>query len=99
METVLKSILEDKMAKFRYSPKICSNMCKILGDEIRDRVKLMNFDRYKIVSHVVIGQKKDQGIVTCSRCAWDEKLDNYASYTFQNEHIFVTATVFGVYNE
>ncbi|KAL8605866.1 hypothetical protein ACOMHN_040510 [Nucella lapillus] len=99
VEEVLKSMLEDRFSRFRYTPKICANMCKIVGDEIKNRVKLMNFDRYKIVASVVIGQKKDQAIMACSRCAWDEKLDNFASYTFQNEHIFVTATVFGVYCE
>ena len=99
MEEMLKTLLEDKMSKFRYSAKICANMCKILGDDIRDRVKHMNFDRYKIVSNVVIGQKKDQAVIACSRCAWDDKLDNYASYTFQNQHIFCTATVFGIYTE
>ncbi|XP_076462725.1 dynein light chain Tctex-type 5-like [Babylonia areolata] len=99
VEEMLKSLLEERFSRSRYSPKICANMCKIMGDEIKNRVKQMNFDRYKIVSNVLIGQKKDQAIINCSRCAWDEKLDNFASYTFQNEHIFVTATVFGVYTE
>lgn len=99
VEDMLKRVLEQKMDKFRYSARICANMCKILGDDIKEQVKEMNFDRYKIVSNVVIGQKKDQAIIMCSRCAWDEKLDNFASYTFQNEHVFCTAVVFGIYME
>ncbi|KAK7495827.1 hypothetical protein BaRGS_00012817 [Batillaria attramentaria] len=99
VEELLKTVLEEKLEKFRYSPKICPNMCKILSDDIKEKVKQMNFDRYKIVCNVLIGQKKDQGVMTCSRCVWDEKLDNFASYSFQNEHIFCTATVFGVYTE
>nr|KAG5705907.1 hypothetical protein BaRGS_030797 [Batillaria attramentaria] len=93
VEELLKTVLEEKLEKFRYSPKICPNMCKILSDDIKEKVKQMNFDRYKIVCNVLIGQKKDQGVMTCSRCVWDEKLDNFASYSFQNEHIFCTATL------
>ncbi|XP_070196136.1 dynein light chain Tctex-type protein 2B-like isoform X2 [Littorina saxatilis] len=99
VEVVIRTQLEDKLGKFRYSPKICANMTKILADDIKAKVKALNFDRYKLVCHVVIGQKKDQAVMTCSRCAWDDKLDNYASYTFQNAHIFCTASVFGIYTE
>lgn len=96
VERLLKNLLEDRLGKMRYSPKICPNMCKILSEEIKQKVKQLNFDRYKIVCNVTIGQKKDQSVVTSSRCVWDDKLDNYASYAFQNEHIFCTAIVFGV---
>ncbi|KAL8603554.1 hypothetical protein ACOMHN_052783 [Nucella lapillus] len=99
VEKMLKAVMDEKMSKFHYSARICANMCKVLGDDIKDKVKQMNFDRYKIVSNVVIGQKKEQAVMMCSRCAWDDKLDNFASYTFQNEHIFCTATVFGIYME
>lgn len=99
VEEVMKAVLVERLEKSRYSPKITPNMCKILSDLIKDKVKQLNFDRYKIICNVLIGQKKDQGAMTCSRCAWDERLDNYATYTFQNQHIFCTATVFGVYTE
>ncbi|XP_076441147.1 uncharacterized protein LOC143280398 [Babylonia areolata] len=99
VEKMLEKVVGERMNKFHYSARLCANMCKALGDDIKEAVKGMNFDRYKIVSNVVIGQKKDQAVLMCSRCAWDEKLDNFASYTFQNEHVFCTATVFGIYME
>ena len=74
-------------------------MSRVLSDEIKKGVKAMNFDRYKIVCSVIIGEKKGQGVHVTSRCAWDERSDSFATYSFQNDKIFCTATVFGVYNE
>ena len=96
---MLISLLDDRLSKARYSSKISPNMCKIISEEIKDSVKQMNFDRYKIVSNVLIGQRKDQAIFTASRYAWDTNMDTFVSFTFQNEHIFCTATVYGVYSE
>ncbi|GFO42628.1 TCTEX1 domain-containing protein 1-like [Plakobranchus ocellatus] len=95
----IQTILDSRLERFPYNPKFCANMSRILSDEIKRRVKAMNFDRYKIICSVTIGEQKGQGVHVTSRCAWDEKLDTFATYTFQNEKIFCTATVFGVYNE
>ncbi|XP_005107262.1 tctex1 domain-containing protein 2 [Aplysia californica] len=99
VEECIREVLEEKLENFPYNPKFCANMCKVLSDEIKSEVKAMNFDRYKIVCTVQIGQRRDQGIYVTSLCAWDEKLDNFASYTFKNDKIFCTALVFGIYNE
>ncbi|GFR89671.1 Tctex1 domain-containing protein 1-like [Elysia marginata] len=95
----IKTVLESRLERFPYNPKFCANMSRMLSDEIKRGVKAMNFDRYKIVCSVIIGEQKGQGVQVTSRCAWDEKVDSFASYSFQNEKIFCTATVFGVYNE
>ncbi|XP_046550315.1 dynein light chain Tctex-type protein 2B-like [Haliotis rubra] len=96
---VIEEVLNEKLGRFKYNPKFCANISKVLSDEIKDKVKLLGYDRYRIICQVHIGEKKDQSIVTCSRCVWDDNLDNYATYTFQNNFIFSTATVFGVYSE
>ncbi|ESO94498.1 hypothetical protein LOTGIDRAFT_118384 [Lottia gigantea] len=99
VEEIVKEVLEDRLQTFKYNPKFSANFSKIISDEIKDKVKMLNFDRYKIVANVVIGQKRDVCVLVTSRCAWDDKLDNYVSYTFQNQHIFCTANVFGIYSE
>jgi len=99
VEGAIKDVLEDRLENIPYNPKIVSNMCKVLADDIKTEVRCLNFDRYKIVVSVVMGQRRDQGVSVASRCAWDDKLDNSSSFTFTNDDIFCTATVFGVYNE
>ncbi|GFR72640.1 Tctex1 domain-containing protein 1-like [Elysia marginata] len=74
-------------------------MTKVLSDEIKERTKALNIERYKLVVCVVMGERKDQGIMISSRAAWDAKLDSYATFTFQNKSLFCTASVYGVYAE
>jgi hypothetical protein len=70
-----------------------------ITDQIKDRVRAMGFDRYKIVCQVVLGQNKQQGVRVASRCLWDTETDNFASYTFDSDAMFCTAMVFGCYTE
>lgn len=75
------------------------NFSQVLSDEIKERCKGLNYERYKLVVSVVLGERRDQGIMISSRAAWDSKLDSYATYTFQNKSLFCTASVYGVYAE
>lgn len=99
VEEIIKAIIDQRMGEFRYHPKFCSNICKILSDEIKDGVKKLKYDRYKIVAVVHIGERRDQSTVVASRCAWDKKFDNFATYKLENATLFCTASVFGIYNE
>ena len=99
VEHIIKHIVDDRMQGFKYHPKFCSNMCKLLSDEIKDGIKKLKYDRYKIVAVVHIGEKRDQSTVVASRCAWDKSCDDFATYTMETGTLFCTASVFGVYNE
>lgn len=62
--------------------------------------------RYKLFVQAVIGELKGQVIKIISQCLWDDKLDNYADYTFQRvnsslnyDNYFCTVMVWGCYNE
>lgn len=96
---VIKSVVTDKLNGYRYNPKLCAIMIKVISEEIRDKVKALHFDRYKIVAAVIIGEKKNQDILSCSRSIWDDKLDSYASYHYQTADIICTVTVYGLYYE
>jgi len=96
---MLKQILEAHLDGFNYNPKFTPTMTKVLSDEIKERCKGLGFERYKFVVSVVLGERREQGLVISSRAAWDAKLDSYATYTFQNKSVFCTASVYGVYAE
>ena len=59
----------------------------------------MNIPRYKVIVQVTIGQMKDQGVKITSRSLWDTLTDNYVTVCFQNEHIWASAIVFGLYTD
>lgn len=99
VEGIIRDIVESRMSGLKYHPKFCPNMCKIISDDIKDSVKKLRFDRYKIVALVHIGEKKDQSTVVASRCAWDQAVDSYATYAMTNATLFCTASVYGIYNE
>ena len=75
-------------------------LSKDIADSIKERCKKeLNLPRYKLIVQVTIGQRKDQGVRITSRCLWDTSTDNYASVNFQNEFIWVSALVFGLYTD
>ena len=99
VEDVIQEVVDSRMKDFKYHPKFCANLSKALGDEIKEKVKRLNFDRYKIVAVVTIGEKSSQSAVISSRCSWDVKLDNYATYTMETPTLFCSTIVYGIYTE
>lgn len=99
VEEIIENVVSDKLDGYKYNPKLCALMSKLISEEIRDKVKALHFDRYKIVAIVVIGEKKKQDILSCSRSIWDDQVDSYASYNYQSEDILCTVTVYGLYFE
>ncbi|XP_005107071.1 tctex1 domain-containing protein 4-like [Aplysia californica] len=97
--SIVKDVIDNRLKDMKYNPRITPNMNRILSEEVKDRVKKLNFDRYKIIVLVMIGEKKGQGIMVSSRCSWDDKVDNYVTHTFQNKNIFCTCNVYGAYKE
>ncbi|KAK7495873.1 hypothetical protein BaRGS_00012863 [Batillaria attramentaria] len=96
---MLKETLNEQLEGRTYRPKLATTLCRLLTDEIRNKVKKMGFDRHRVVVTVLLCEIKDQGIVASSRCSWDDKRDSFATHTFQNKSLFCTVTVFGVYKE
>jgi len=75
-----------------------------LSKSIADKVKAkcreeLHCPRHKILVHLAIGQRKDQGVSVISRCLWDTGTDNYASASYRNEAIWASCIVFGLYTE
>ncbi|KAJ3215537.1 Tctex1 domain-containing protein 3 [Clydaea vesicula] len=81
---VLEGILQTKLQKVKYDAEKTGELSKNLANEILSAVKKFEFDRYKYVVDVNIGEFKGQGIKVASRCVWDTTTDSYASSSFRN---------------
>ena len=97
VEKILKEKLEF-LETVNYHPDTARVLSNDLANEIRVHVKPL-FPRYKLIVHVTIGRKGHQGIKVASKCFWDVKRDNFASYTVTSRDLFAVATVYGVYFE
>ncbi|XP_033215610.1 tctex1 domain-containing protein 1-like [Belonocnema kinseyi] len=95
LETWMNNILENASYDVNESPKLCAQV----ATEIRKRVQMLAFDRYKIVVFVTITEKGSQGLASSMICFWDHQKDNYAKYVLETHTFIAYCCVFGVYYE
>ena len=96
---ILEEILTDRLAETKYDAERCRQLSKSISDTVKNRVKELKIERYKIICLVHIGQMGNQGMRIGSRCLWDTNFDTYSSFVFKNGSLFAAATVYGVYFE
>ena len=99
VNAIIKDSLESHLENKTYDPIGCGFLAKTIVQEIMNKTKALEYDRYKFVAPVDIGERKEQGIRAGSRFLWDTAWDNYATGYFKNSHIFAVAMVYAVYFE
>lgn len=97
MKEIIQECLQEKLTGRQYEGEKCAEAARKLSETIRDRLKALNYERYKFAVQVMIGERRDQGVRMGTRCFWDSNTDNQASATFFNDHIFCVATAYAVY--
>ena len=55
--------------------------------------------RYKLVAHILISEKRDQGLSVGCRFLWDDSKDNFATATYENQTLIAVAAAFATYCE
>eukprot|EP01013_Petalomonas_cantuscygni_P019815 TRINITY_DN3782_c0_g2_i1.p2 TRINITY_DN3782_c0_g2~~TRINITY_DN3782_c0_g2_i1.p2 ORF type:complete len:137 (-),score=15.29 TRINITY_DN3782_c0_g2_i1:152-562(-) len=96
---VMQQVLDDRLKDVRYDPEDAARLCKELARTIQERVETLGYDRYKLVSQVVMAEACGQGLRVASRCLWDPDVDNFASASYLNPTLVCTAVTFGCYWE
>ena len=97
MREILKATLQEHLTGAKYDGEKAGEQSKTLSDSIKNKLKTLEYDRYKFVVQVVLGERREQGVRSGTRCFWDSNTDNQASENFVNDHIFCVATAFCVY--
>ncbi|XP_044736502.1 dynein light chain Tctex-type protein 2B-like isoform X1 [Chrysoperla carnea] len=97
VQLIIKTILRDMLTGVEYSQEGAKELTKKIANEIRDKVRELNFRRYKIIVQVHIGEQKGAGVKSGIRCLWDSECDNYTSDVFMNDTLFCMAVVYAVY--
>lgn len=99
VKKIIESVLESQLKEETYDPKACKQLVLTLSEIIKSRVKDLNYQSYKLICVVSIGELKDQGFRMGSRCCWDSKWDSFATGSFKNKSLFAIGSVWGVYYE
>ncbi|XP_049877275.1 dynein light chain Tctex-type 5-B-like [Pectinophora gossypiella] len=97
VKKILKQVVDHELEEVEYNDKIVSDLSVSLAENIRNAVKEENYDRYRIIVIVTIGQKRQQGMHMYHSFLWDYERDAFASHSFENCHIFALAVVYGIY--
>ncbi|XP_075858762.1 dynein light chain Tctex-type protein 2B isoform X4 [Microcebus murinus] len=58
----IHAVLKEELANAEYSPEETPQLTKHLSENIKDKLKEMGFDRYKMVVQVVIGEQRGEGV-------------------------------------
>ncbi|KAG9493923.1 dynein light chain Tctex-type protein 2B [Eleutherodactylus coqui] len=93
----IRSVLKEELKSKQYVPEEVPQLTHGLSEMIKDKLKEMGFDRYKIVVQVVIGEQRGEGVKMAARCFWDADTDNYAEDVYMNEYLFCVAAAFGCF--
>ncbi|EHH16892.1 hypothetical protein EGK_12264, partial [Macaca mulatta] len=93
----IHAVLKEELANAQYSPEEMPQLTKHLSENIKDKLKEMGFDRYKMVVQVVIGEQRGEGVFMASRCFWDADTDNYTHDVFMNDSLFCVVAAFGCF--
>ncbi|XP_031828535.1 dynein light chain Tctex-type protein 2B [Nomia melanderi] len=94
---VIHTVLFDQLSTKVYDAQEAVQWTKDIADIIREKVKELNFRRYKYLVNVVLGEQHGAGVKMGTRCIWDAEADAYAYDSFVNDTIFCVATVYAVY--
>jgi hypothetical protein len=96
---IVKELIDEKLEGMIYSKKYSGNLTKIISNQIKEKVKALHYDRYRIICNVLLGENRGATVLATSRCAWDPNTDDFTSYSFQSKHLFCNVSVFAVYKE
>jgi hypothetical protein len=99
---LINAALHRNLEKVKYDheklPELIAKISNELLAEIKSILLLieLNYERYKIVVQIEIGEHKGQGVKVASRCIWDTTTDTWASGNFRNVFLINKGTLFAV---
>lgn len=99
VEYIVQKYTKDNVHEFMsvYKSDNATKFCKELSQEIRFRIKLQHFDRYRLVVFVQTIEKQHQTVCMKVGFIWDYKRDLWTHFQHETKTFIVTVTVFGVY--
>lgn len=94
---VIKDTFEGILDNKQYDEGEGPGLVKLLSDMIKEQVKSLGYQRYKIIATVALMPSKGTTLISASRFVWNDSSDTYAEYVYTNASIYAIGTVFTVF--
>ena len=99
VSSVIESVLSNYLENEEYEYAKCNKLSETISEILKNRVKDLHYPRYRLISHVIIGQNTGQNIALYSRCLAFEGHDTYATATYKKGSLYACGCVYGIYKE
>ena len=99
VEDSMSCILECFLKDYVYNPDTVGKIVLDLSTRIKQAIKDMNFERYRLISSVTVVENQNQGFQSGSRFLWDAKIDTHAEAHYTDGKILAVANCYAVYFE
>ncbi|XP_065088082.1 dynein light chain Tctex-type 5-like [Ochlerotatus camptorhynchus] len=97
-EVILREALDKALQGVEYSSYFAPSLCQQICEDVKAKVKELNFDRYKIVVTVTMGERYMQGLKSIAQFLWDPEKDSYVSCIYDSSpSLFAVATIYAIY--
>ncbi|XP_066933266.1 dynein light chain Tctex-type protein 2B-like [Clytia hemisphaerica] len=97
VKSTIQEVLNEELSSKQYDAEETTKWSKEISETIKEKLKTLEYDRYKFIVQVVIGEQRGEGVKVAARCLWDSDTDNYAQAIYSNETLFCVAVAYGVY--
>lgn len=99
VEFVVERCTKENVSEYMpvYRGDDATKFAKELSQEIRFRIKLQHFDRYRLIIFVNVAEKQYQSVCMQVGFLWDHENDLWTYFRHETKTFIVTVAVFGVY--
>ena len=80
-----------------YDPKRFAVMSCSLANAMKNEVKPLYDQRYKLVCHVTISENQKQGSHAVARCVWNLETDTVATVKYESSSVVAVANLYAIY--
>jgi len=98
LEIIIKAEMDKNYhEEYTFHPKYSLHMAAQVSEDIKTRIKALNFDRYRYIVLITVGEYLMQGLYSMANFLWDAERDGYVSYTIETPKFFAVCSVFYIY--
>ncbi|XP_045781812.1 dynein light chain Tctex-type protein 2B-like [Maniola jurtina] len=97
VQKITDELLDEHWTGHKYNVQDSPALALRIAGELMRKLKAIQFNRYRIISVVTIGQKRAQSYNNAVAFLWDHERDNYVDVQREVTTAFVQVTTFGVY--
>ncbi|ALC44695.1 CG14763 [Drosophila busckii] len=83
--------------EYAFHPKYSLHTAAQVAEEIKGRIKSANYDRYRYIVIITVGEYLMQGLYSMANFLWDAEKDGFVNYIIETPNYFAVCTVYYLY--